>query len=386
MSKILRDLERYQEVSRHAQALAGPLEQVRRQQEMISSVLPYYDATRKLMEISEASRDVAGIAVRAQEIMDSLSPGVPRLQRAMLELLVDQARIDRAVRSSFLPSFELTDALTRASASIRQMGSIHSPHVPIAFAPMQETVARTLGMRSLIEEHMDLANLRPEIQGVWEGLGELTAGSTILWNRFADDPQELVRVPEFLREVPVLQLFEATRSTGLLLIDEPELIDAEPAPGLLVAEAGELEDRLAAINPDLVERYRGAIEALGRRGSDYVRQVAVSLRELFVHLFLTIAPRTAIEAWDSQVLPKAGKVPYRAHLEYIYRGQAALAGYATITEKDIDHVLQNFYVLDEGVHKLKPDFEYEQMRALVRRCEYCLLSILHAYEITAATQ
>ena len=384
-SKILRDLQRYQEVSRHAQALTGPLEQARRQQEMISSVLPYYEASRKLMEISDHAREAAGLSSRAQEVIDSLSPGVPRVQRAMLELLADRAKLDRALSSSFLPSFELTDALARAAASISHLPSYDLAHAPIAFAPMHETVARTLGMRSLIEEQIEPATLRPELRGLLEGLTAVAADSTAVWDRLAGHPDELIELPEFLREVPVLQAFEATRSTGLLLIEEPELIETEPAPGLLISEAAELPARLRAIHPKLVEKYLGALAAFERRENDYVAQVTVSLRELFVHLLESLAPEHAIAAWDASLLPQQGKATYKAQLTYIYRRQAT-GGYARMTGNEIDLVQQNLKVLNEGVHKLDPQFQHEHVRSLIRRCEYCLVSVLSANEMAAGAE
>jgi hypothetical protein len=303
----------------------------------------------------------------------------------MLELLADRARLDRAWNSSFRPSFELADALARAAASIRKLPSAEIADGAIAFAPMRETVARTLGMRSVIDEQIEPAGLRPELRGILEGLTAGTADSTAVWERLADRTDELVELPEFLREVPVLQAFEATRSTGLLLIEDPELIEAEPAVGLLLSEAGELPARLRAIHPKLVEKYLGALAAFERKEDDYVAQVSVSLRELFVHLLETIAPEQDIAAWDARVLPEKGKVTYNAQLKYIYRRQAT-GGYARMTGNEIDLVQQNLKVLNEGVHKLDPKFEYEHVRSLIRRCEYCLVSVLCANEMAAATE
>lgn len=380
-SKIMRDLQAREAVTRSAWRTLGPLEQAMQQRQMIADVLPYYDATRKLLGITGALEDRAALSRRAEEMLDSLTPGVPKIQRAMLDLLADRAKLDQAFGTSFYPSFALTDALTKAAASADR-----SLFQGIAFDSLQETVARSLGMRSFVEEQINVATLRPEVRGIWDGLTGITDAATTVWARLADHSDELMRLPEFLREVPVLQEFEATRSSGLLLVDEPELVEAEPAVGLLVVEAGELVDRLRAIHPDLADAYEGALETFARKGKDYVRQVSVSLRELFVALFRVLAPRESIALWDASVLLAKGDATNKAHLKYIYRGQAALVGYDTLTERDIDHVLQNFYVLNAGVHKLSPELADQQMLALVRRCEYCLLSVLYAHELAADGQ
>jgi hypothetical protein len=58
-----------------------------------------------------------------------------------------------------------------------------------------------------------------------------------------------------------------------------------------------------------------------------------------------------------------------------------------MTAKDIDHVLQNFFALnEEGVHKLTPDLKYEEVQMLIQRCEYDLLVILRAHEISLAAE
>ena len=338
------------------------------------------EAARGLLGLSGRLQDRDALSRHAQKLLDSFTPGVTRLERAMASTLADRAKLDRALDTPF-SSFALTDALANAAGSFGR-----SPFAGIEFDLMQDTVTRTMGMRFLVDDQVNLDTLSPTLRGIWDGAAGITGAATAVWERWAANPAELSRLPEFLREVPVLQDFEATRSAGLLLIDEPELAEIEPSPGLLAAEADDLPARLRAIDPDLAEKYEGAVDTFRRRGKDYVRQVSVSLRELFVHLFEILAPAPSIKAWDESVLEKKGSVSNKARLKYIYRSHAALGGLAELTDRDIDHVLQNFFVLNAGVHSPNPDLAYEQMRFLIRRCEYGLLTILAAHELTARVE
>jgi hypothetical protein len=374
--RLLNEVERHRNLPSSAEMLLASSASVLRAQELLSGRMPYEEALRKLMGITGSTQHWAATA--AQQQVDAMFPGVPRIEQAMLDLLSGRHQLDASLRA-FIPTISLSDALSRAAVSVRDYPFPNLPEV--AFGPMQATVTLTLGITSLVEQQLDGLSLRPELLGLWDDLAESTSSSTRIWDRLADRPERLARLPEFLREVPVLHAFEATRSTGLLLVQDPELVEVEPAPGLIATEAGELVSRLTAIHPKLADKYEGALDAFKRRGKDYVSQVSVSFRELYKHLFEIIAPPAAIAAWKSDVLPAKGPVTNKAYLRYIYRGQAT-AGYARMTHNEIEMVEQNLIVLNEGVHRLDPEFEYEHVRALIRRCEYCLLSVLHAHEIS----
>lgn len=328
-----------------------------------------------MMERSE----IASVAEQIRQ-RESLLRSAAGFGSSLFNLIADHKRLEAARAHGFDSSFQMIVALNRAHTTAIEWQR-QNTNLLHSLAGMQEAASLAAAMRARIEESIADVALSDPMSGLLSGLTSLTNDATRIWDRFAKDPQTLVALPEFLRKRPIEQVSWATRTTGLIVTADSDFIK-EPSP--LAADAGEVEMWLARVNPALVELYRGAIARFNQRGPDYVRQVTISLRELLVHLFREIAPKQAIEAWDASVLPATGKVTYRAHLLYVFRGPVRSKAYAKMAAHDIDHILQTFFALDgEGVHKLTPDLEYEEVRLLINRCEYNLLTILRAHELSA---
>jgi hypothetical protein len=298
----------------------------------------------------------------------------------MAKLKAQQEEFDRFREAATLPFLELTRAVTHAyaeAARVRVPGIVDAVG---SLGLLKETAAESAAVRALIHESPQIAI--PEFHGLLGGLSDLTKTSTVLWEHIAQEPGELTAVSELFRQYPVTQVFRATQGTGLLITNNPQILDLQEPKGLLAAEAGELQDRLGRVDVRLVDRYLGALGAFARRERDYARQVSISLRELLKYLLEILAPTESIAAWDASVLPAQGKVTYKARLKFIFRARAT-RGYATMVEKDIDLILQNIRVLDETLHTLEPDIEHAHLHSLVERCEFGMLLVLSAHEASA---
>lgn len=377
ISRMMRKVQRDQEILSGATLHLPSLERLNIERNAISSIVPK-SAFHSIAE----SLQTSGTASVVEQMMRGgwLENSTLGLDRSLALLLADHHKLESAVSRSFGSTFYMLDSLKRAHVRTTM------PHLQsdllLGLGRIQEEAAFALGLQARIEESISGMTLSPGIANLLDGLDQLSDVGERIWTRYADHPEALKAAPEFLRAAPSHFVAAASRTTGLIITGDEGFAEED---GLLRTEAGEIEERLKKINPALVIPYRGALKAFRRRDDDYIRQVAASLRELFVHLLREIAPDPAIALWNASLMPAEGKVPYRARLTYVFRAAAGSRAYARMTKNDIDHVLQNFYLLEgEGVHKLESDLEYEEVRLLVARCEYGLLVVLRAHELSTA--
>jgi len=288
-----------------------------------------------------------------------------------------QLRLNELSRS-LLPSVELLSSIHRATAAI------HAAYLPsnavslASIAALEATASLSFDLSTRITEEVKSSALPLSERSVLRGLHNLERRSTQIWDEFAVESADPSDAAGAIFQSPIVQVFGAAQSTALRLTGRRQLADYEPAAGIMLADATGLIQQLRDIRPALADTYLGALSAFERKGPDYVRQVSASLRELMFHLLRILAPDEELKNWDQSLMPKDGKITNKARLIYVFRRLASTA-YATMTAKDIDHVLQSFFPLNDGVHRLEPELEDEHVRSLIRRCEYDLLVVLEAH-------
>lgn len=379
--RITRQIQRDYEMLQGALGHLQSWERGRFQTETIAGNLPhYYSALHSLSDTLQHG-GTAGLFDQIQRggWLDDSTLG---LDCSLARVLADERMLNTAAGRGFGSTCHMLESLNRAHvmATERQLSS----DLLAGLGRMQGESAFALGMQARIEEALSGVALDPSFDRLLDRLTTLTDLGERIWARYSDMPTTLIAAPEFLRELPTHLVAAATRSTGLIITADEGF--AEEGGGILSAQAGELEERLGNVSPALITLYRGALTAFSRRDDDYIRQVSVSLRELFVHLLRELAPDASIRRWDPAILPQTGKTPYRVRLVYVFRTASQSKAYGRMVKNDIDHVLQNFFLLDgEGVHKLTSDLEHEEVRILIARCEYDLLVMLRAHELSIAT-
>lgn len=192
-----------------------------------------------------------------------------------------------------------------------------------------------------------------------------------------------------IREAPTQLLYSAARVTALVVQRAGALEDVADAIGAAVgpeddsaasehaawlAGAGDIADRLEAVGRGLGVAFNGAVEALRARRPDYMRHVAVSLRELLDHLLTTLAPDAEVRAWYTEhplvpevplCEPGTRKISRAARLAFLFRH--ATAAYAKLMSGDRLHIQSTFYALNDGTHKMPAPFEEAELDLLVMR-------------------
>lgn len=91
--------------------------------------------------------------------------------------------------------------------------------------------------------------------------------------------------------------------------------------------AGELHDRLAAINPKLAELLMGAWDTLDRQGHGYLEATCHLILEALQRTLTACAPDDGVLAWAKEnhipmdEVTASGRVTRRARIRFIYRGR-----------------------------------------------------------------
>lgn len=351
---------------------------------MISDIYPHFKAVQQLAGIQGMVGQRGELVRGAERRVDELLSG-SGVNRVMLGMLADQERLRASTMRGILAPLEMTEAITRAYAGAASaLGSTIQGAIR-SLPQLQETAARTLTMQGVIQQAVDRTSVSPAGLTVLDGLTAMTGSVTEFWNGLAEDPKQFAHVTERERKTSVAQVFHATKSVGLLLTDEEELVEEElvedePTVSLLAAEAGAIVPRLERIDPALVPVYSGVHERFKQKGNDYVRQTAASMRALFESLLPRIAPDAEIAAWKPESLPDKGPVSYKARLAYIFRHPGGRTGYERMTENDVLHVEQSLILLDEQVHRLKPTVAEEVLQEMLIRWEFSLQHVLRVYD------
>lgn len=139
-----------------------------------------------------------------------------------------------------------------------------------------------------------------------------------------------------------------------------------------------IADELTTLDPDLDQRWRGALFALNPRNPDAARHFCTSAREMLSDILETVAPTDRVLAEDP-TCPRTeqGSVTRRARiLHCLRRGGGRHDGLADFVEADIDNVLALFGEFNTGTHGTAGRFTVDQLRTLKARVEDAVLFVL----------
>ncbi len=162
---------------------------------------------------------------------------------------------------------------------------------------------------------------------------------------------------------------EAANSVATLnaLLDEPSPVVTDDPQLRQTAITSELRD----IDPDLNERWKGALFVLDPRNPDAARHFCTSSREILVEILNQSAPDKEILAANPQVpLTQQGQVQRREKIRYILasngQGDSDLVDFV---EDDINSVMDLFGELNPATHGKAERYDLVQLGAIKTRVE-----------------
>lgn len=171
-------------------------------------------------------------------------------------------------------------------------------------------------------------------------------------------------------ELPQQETANSLAVTGALLGEVP----AESEHPASLQETA-ITDELAAISPDLHQRWHGALYALNPQNPDSTRHFCTSAREIFTYIFDIKAPDDAVfSALPGCATTEHGTPTRRSKIYYFLQNQALQnEALGTFIDQDIDNVLELFGVFNAGTHGPAGRLEFEQLILLKKRVEDALI-------------
>lgn len=169
----------------------------------------------------------------------------------------------------------------------------------------------------------------------------------------------------------VLDLSERETANGLEVANHifgDENAGDTPADEL---ENAELLDGLRNIDPDLDDRWKGAVYALNPRNPDAARHFCTSAREIFAQILEIKAPDADVFA----LLPacdetERGNPTRRSKIRYFLHQQGMVEDtLEEFVENDMENIVQLFHVFNHGIHGAAGTFDMSQLNAIKKRVE-----------------
>jgi hypothetical protein len=309
-----------------------------------------------------------------------LEAQAPTIPAEHLRSIAEYARAATHVARTYesfrnTPAAQLLDSPTFKLAVELEAKRIPTERIGWDYAAIAGQLAATAHLRNLIEGALSRAHAADLLNVV----DRLTASYSVL----ASTPEAFAAMPAWLRDAPVLTTYTATRVAGVAAGLPADVLETERDPAgeaAIRGAADHLEMRLAAVGREFAEPYRGALEAMSRRGPDWVRHVSTSLRELLDALIDRLAPVSEMAQWIPQPTQEEfrdGKWTRKAQLRYIFR-HVRTGGTERMTDNIIDAVLMLFYPQNAGVHTLATPHDTVGMEVMVAFTQGQLSTILTA--------
>ncbi len=205
------------------------------------------------------------------------------------------------------------------------------------------------------------------------------------WNSFNSDIQTLLSLKPLIFKMPVTEMYLATRimdfgvKTGTLK-KESELTEAEVIKTITPKDHA-LNKLIGSVDIGLIKLYEGAKEATVSQGTDKVRHVAVSLRELLTHILNRLSPDEEILKWNSEPSNIVkGRPTRKARLLFICRN-INHDSFTNFVDKDISSTLSFLDLLQEGTHAINTNYDDKQIESLVLRVESLLIFLINIAKI-----
>lgn len=148
---------------------------------------------------------------------------------------------------------------------------------------------------------------------------------------------------------------------------EPDDIDQESS----LSPDPVLSAKLATIEADLSDRWKGALFALSPRNPDAARHFCTSAREIFTRILDAGAPDNSVKtATLACELTPQGTPTRRAKIKYmLHEHGMADSALENFIEDDIENILSLFRVFNDGTHGSAGRYGVSQLELIKKRVE-----------------
>jgi hypothetical protein len=201
-----------------------------------------------------------------------------------------------------------------------------------------------------------------------------------LHSEFQKDFQENRKwIASIASELAARELFTATALVKSIFVgegskeyDENEIIKEK----ISIETNDRLQLLLLELDPDLVNLWQGAKEAINSDNPDNARHFNVSLRELFTHVLHKLAPDKEIKSWSANPDDfKDGRPTRDARLRYIYR-EVDDDSFGILIKKSISFSKELMDFLNRSTHKPRINMRDMQFRVIMINIELLISQLI----------
>jgi len=279
-------------------------------------------------------------------------------QESSISILLANSKIDKSLMS-----------LLAASSNIGKIAE-YSLHAEKNFATFNiASLGSKIGINEKFQPHLSTT------------ITSYSKSFSDLWKSYETSPKSFIELSPILLRIPPIEYFNTSSLLEKISVEEFEDMEAELLTSDLLIENEEtLTTLLPKLNPDYLNMWLGANQALKSNNVDKVRHFTTSIRELLTQVLHRLSPDQDIIKWTTN--PKEHiqnkKPTRRARLLYIYR-DVNNDHFKSFIDADIEATLQFIDLFQEGTHAVKSKLTDRQLLTLKIKTESTLKYLLQTF-------
>lgn len=310
--------------------------------------------------------------------------GVPVDHFAGLKALMPAESLSAAIAKSFAADAATINALTRTADVFKAFQVPDYAKEFHALAGMSIETEKMMATLDVGRGFADLLAVHDVTRSMVEyETGRLNRAYAGFGESILNRPDWLASAPDFVRTMPGEIVFAQARFVRTVTTHEE--VEDESAVDEIWADVqthtlGYIEAVLPELNPKLMKSWEGAWGAARRRGPDWARQAASSLRFLLIEALETVAPMDEVKKSN---LPK----------QYIKNGQILRLGqihwlceplqnrtYVKVVRADLDSAMTIIEAMNEAVHREDYEEIEDAFRTMAVRSALALCNLLKLWK------
>jgi len=163
------------------------------------------------------------------------------------------------------------------------------------------------------------------------------------------------------------------RETANSLAVSNQLYDDDQEQAVQVEELhdAELKDQLKEIDPELHDRWLGALFSLNENNPDASRHFCTSAREIFTSIFKKEAPnQVVLEKFPGCSTTQDGHPTRKVKVRYLLANKGiAEAAFEDFIDADVENIIQLFGIFNDGTHGSAGKYPMNQLSAIKKRVQ-----------------
>jgi hypothetical protein len=310
--------------------------------------------------------------------------GAPVDHFAGLKALMSAESLSATIVKSFAADAATINALTRTSEVFKAFQVPDYPKEFRALAGMSIETGKMMATLDVDRGFADLLAVHDVTRSMVEyETGRLNRAYAGFGSSILNRPDWLASAPDFVRTMPGEIVFAQARFVRT--VTTHEMVEDESAVDEIWSDVqtqtlGYIEAVLPELNPELMKSWAGAWDAARRRGPDWARHAASSLRFLLIETLETVAPMDEVKKSN---LPK----------QYIKNGQILRLGqihwlceplqsrtYVKVVRADLDSAMTIIEAMNEAVHREDYQEVEDVFRTMAVRSALALCNLLKLWK------